>query len=240
MVLLFAALALPGVRMASATDYPTTILADKPIAYYRLEETSGSTAVDSSASGAFPGDYNFSTDSLYPALGQVGIDTNSIHVSASDPGYVTTASYYPELNAQAPFSFEIWAEPTSLDPVNYRCPVGNFSGWNTPTQSGWYIYQTPGTPCTFAFVMQPIGSWIAYSGVTPGQWYHLVGTYDGTNATFYVNGVAVAAPLNVAGYVANSVNNAGGFPLGIGERGDYSQFFDGNLDESCLICTGTP
>ncbi len=228
-MLLGAAFLLTGVRMASAADYPTTILADKPIVYYRLEETSGSTAVDSSASGLFPGDYNYSSDNLYPALGQVGIDTNSIHVSASDPSDVT-AGYYPELNQQAPFSFEIWAEPTSLDPVNYRCPVGNFSGW-TAHPTGWYVYQTPGTPCTFAFVLQPAQYWIAYSGVTPGKWYHLVGTYDGTNATFYVNGVAVAAPLPVPVFTNNAVYNPGGYPLGIGERGDYSQFFDGNLDE---------
>lgn len=230
MILLIAAVVLPGARMANAADYPTTILGDNPIVYYRFEETSGSTAVDSSASGLFPGDYNNSSDGLYPELGQVGIDTNSIHVSASDPSDVT-AGYYPELNQQAPFSFEIWAEPTSLDPVNYRCPVGNFSGWNTASQSGWYVYQTPGTPCTFAFVLQPAGYWIAYSGVTPGKWYHLVGTYDGTNATFYVNGVAVAAPLAVPAFTNNAVYNAGGYPLGIGERGDYSQFFDGNLDE---------
>ena len=75
-----AVLVLSGVRTAGAVDYPTTILADNPIAYYRLEETSGTTAVDSSASGLFPGVYNFSGG--YPVLGQPGIDINSIGLSA--------------------------------------------------------------------------------------------------------------------------------------------------------------
>ena len=131
-----AALVLSGVRTVGAADYPTTILADHPIAYYRLEETSGTTAVDSSASGAFPGVYN--VNGSYPLLGQPGIDTNSIVLSVAQPASVT-AGYYDAMNQQAPFSFEIWAKPISTDPANFRCPIGNFSGWGTATQSGWYV-----------------------------------------------------------------------------------------------------
>ncbi|MGC9941953.1 MAG: LamG domain-containing protein [Verrucomicrobiota bacterium] len=225
-----ATFALLGLQVAKA-DYPSTILADGPIAFYRFNEPLGVTMNDSSATGQFPGTYVYSSDNLYPELGQPGIETNSIFVSASDPdpGYAY-AGYYPQFNGQSPFTFEIWAKPSSLDPVNYRCPVGNFSGWNTATQSGWYVYQTPGTPSTFAFVMQPNGSWINNASITAGSWYHLVGTYDGTNASFYVNGVLIGSQ-NVAGFVANSVNNANGNPLGIGERGDDAEFFSGNLDD---------
>src|ERR1022692_5044025 len=120
-----AALVLSGVRTAGAADYPTTILADNPIAYYRLEEISGTTAVDSSASGLFPGTYNVSGS--YPLMGQPGIDINSIVVSGAQTACVT-AGYYPELNQQAPFSFEIWARPTTTSATDYRCPIGNFSG----------------------------------------------------------------------------------------------------------------
>ncbi len=217
-----------GSGAVSATDYPTTILADNPIAYYRLEETSGTTAYDSSASGQFPGAYNFSADGIYPMLGQAGIDTNSILLSAADPSSVT-AGYYPAFNQQAPFSFEIWARPTSISATDYRCPIGNFSGWGTATQSGWYVYQTP-TPASFAFITQPAGIWISQA-MTPLSWYHLVGTYDGTNsASFYINGVLVGTQ-NATGFVANNVNNSDANTFGIGQRGDGNEFFDGNLDE---------
>jgi hypothetical protein len=222
-----AAFAMP-IGAAQAADYPTTILADNPIAYYRLEETSGTTALDSSASGQFPGTYVYSTDGLYPMLGQPGIDTNSILLSATDPSSVT-AGYYSEFNQQAPFSFEIWARPVSTDPVNYRCPIGNFSGWGTATQSGWYVYQTPGSPSTFAFVTQPGGVWISQA-IAPLNWYHLVGTYDGTNGSFYINGV-LAGTQNASLFTNNDVYNAGGNPLALGQRGDGYGAFDGNLDE---------
>jgi hypothetical protein len=223
-----AVLVLSGVRTAGAVDYPTTILADNPIAYYRLEETSGTTAVDSSASGLFPGVYNFSGG--YPVLGQPGIDINSIGLSAGQSASVT-AGYYPELNQQAPFSFEIWARPISTDPVNYRCPIGNFSGWGTATQSGWYVYQTPGSASAFACITAS-GVWITSPAITLFNWYHLVGTYDGANMSFYLNGVLVGTQ-NASGYTANSVNNAGVNPIALGFRGDASGYgaFDGGVDE---------
>ena len=223
-----AAFALLGIRAASAADYPTTILADNPIAYLRLEETSGSTAADSSASGAYPGVYNYSGG--FPVLGEPGIDTNSIALSAAQTASVTVG-YYDALNQQAPFSFEIWARPTSIDPVNWRCPIGNFSGWGTATQSGWYIYQSPGSPTTFACITAS-GVWITSPAITLLNWYHLVGTYDGINMSFYLNGVLVGTQ-NASGYEANSVNNAGINPIALGFRGDASGYgaFDGNVDE---------
>jgi hypothetical protein len=223
-----AALVLAGVRTASAVDYPSTILADHPIAYYRLEETSGTTAADSSASGLFPGTYI--VNGSHPLLGQPGIDTNSITLSVAQASSVT-AGYYAELNQQAPFSFEIWARPVSTDPANFRCPIGNFSGWGTATQSGWYVYQSSGSPNTFAFITAS-GVWITSPTITLLNWYHLVGTYDGTNMRFYMNGAPVGTN-SAAGYVANSVNNSGVNPIALGNRGDSSGYgaFDGGLDE---------
>jgi len=224
-----AALVLSGVRTAGAVDYPSTILADHPIAYYRLEETSGTVAADSSASGAFPGNYIVS--GAFPFLGWSGIDTNSIAVSASHfPDYVS-AGYYPEFNQPSPFSFEIWARPISIPTGgDYRCPIGNFSGWGVGSPSGWYVYQTPDSPSAFAFVT-PSGVWISYPNYSSFSWYHLVGTYDGTNMSFYVNGVLVGTQ-NATGYQANSVNNAGVNSLALGNRGDGYGNWDGELDEA--------
>jgi Concanavalin A-like lectin/glucanases superfamily len=225
-----AVLALVGVRTASAVDYPTTILADNPLGYYRLEETSGIIAADSSASHAFPG--NYVTSGGFPFLGWPGIDTNGIAVSASQfPNFdYVSVGYYPEFNAPGPFSFEVWARPISTSPTDYRCPIGNSAAYSTATQSGWYVYQTPAPGSTFAFV-SPNVVFITSPTYTLNSWYYLAGTFDGTNMSFYVNGVLVGTQA-ASTYVPNSVNNVDACTFSIGQRGAGYGNFDGELDEA--------
>jgi hypothetical protein len=222
---LLAAIALFGAPAANAATYSSTVLQDNPIAYYRLEELAGAaTALDSSATGAYPATYNY--NGIYPQLGQPGIDVNSVAMLAAQPSSIT-AGYYADLNPQGPFSFEVWARPTSAPTGgDYRCPIGNFGGWTLG--GGWYVYQTPGSSSTLTFIMQGTPVWInaSYSLFT---WYHLVGTYDGTNGAFYVNGQLAAAPVAATGFLANPGN-----PLGIGQRGDGYGNWDGNLDEVAI------
>ena len=219
---------------AAQAAYPDVILSDNAVCFLRLNESQGaSVAVDSSASGAYPGVYQYSTDNAYPLLQQLGIDTNSITLSVTDPSSVTIG-YDDALNQQAPFSFEIWARPISSDPANYRCPVGNFSGWGAAGgATGWYIYQNPGVPSSFIFVT-PGGNWIQSSAITLLDWYHLAVTCDAnTNFSFYLNGALVGTQSGVGVYVANSVANAGVNPITLGNRGDISGYgaFDGGLDD---------
>jgi hypothetical protein len=222
-----ATLALLGPPAVKAATYSATVRADNPLAYYRLEETSGGTAADSSASGLYPATYNI--NGAYPELGQPGIDINSISLQAATPTSVT-AGYYPEFNPQGPFSFEVWVRPTSAPTgCDYRCPIGNFGGWGSGggNGSGWYVYQTPNPGSGFAFIIPQTGVWIT-SGYSLYTWYHMVGTYDGTTASFYINGTLLATQA-ASGYLANP-----GFALGIGQRADGYGFFDGNLDEVAI------
>jgi hypothetical protein len=222
-----AAIALFGLPAANAATYSDTVKADNPIAYYRLEETSGATAADSSASGAYSATYNVA--GAYPQLGQPGIDTNSISLSSA-AGASGIAGYYADFNPQGPFSFELWARPTSAPTGgDHRCPIGNFGGWGTGGGygSGWYIYQTPNPGSAFALVSAPTGVWIT-SSYSLFTWYHLVGTYDGTNFALYVNGALMGSAPH-ATYLANPGN-----PMGIGQRADGYGTWDGNLDEVAI------
>jgi len=219
-------------RPASALDYPSTILADNPLAYYRFEETNGSVAADSSASAAFPGTYV--ANGSYPLLGQPGIDSNSIALSASTGNNYVTVAYNSALNQPGPFSFEVWARPISSPTGGaYRCPIGNSPAFGTATQSGWYVYQTPDVPSELALVTPTGDIFISTTNYKLFNWYHIAGTYDGTNMSFYLNG-ALVGTQRASAYVANSVNNAGACVFGIGQRGDGYGNFDGGLDEAAF------
>jgi Concanavalin A-like lectin/glucanases superfamily len=225
-------LVLAGVRTAVAADYSATILADHPLAYYRLEETSGTTAIDSSATGAFPGSYIGSGS--FPFLGWPAIETNGIAESAAQSPDYMSAGYYDALNQPGPFSFEVWARPISIPTGgNYRCPIGNSPAYGTATQSGWYVYQTPDVPSEFALVTPTGDVFIQTTDYTILNWYHLAGTYDGTNMSFYVNGTLIGTQ-KASAYVANSVNNVGACTFAVGERGDGYGNFDGELDEAAF------
>jgi hypothetical protein len=156
---------------ATAATYPDTVKADNPIAYYRLEETSDTTAADSSASGLYPATYNVS--GAYPQLGQPGIDTNSTSLSAVQSASVT-AGYYADLNPQGPFSFEVWARPPRAECA--LLPIGNFGGWGFP-RAVMFINNQAGLRLS-------CGTPLDSSGYSLFNWYHLVGTCDGTNGAF--------------------------------------------------------
>jgi Concanavalin A-like lectin/glucanases superfamily len=230
---------------AKAADYPTTILNDNPSAYYRFEETSGTTAFDSSVNGN-AATYNFnSADS--PILGEAGIDTNSILFTGPGPGglgdygYVNipASSLITPLQTDgihsAAFSAELWVQPTSLPPGSETFTVPIEQGaYNAGNPEGWNIYVSGvgagnGNSGYFYLDMRPnLFQGIGAAGpITFGQWYHLVLTYDGTNsAMFYVNGVPYG-PYNAAGYLPYTADGAH-----VGNGQDVGWYaLDGGVDE---------
>ncbi len=229
MLLILAAAGLASIPAAWAASYSSTVLADNPVGYWRLEELSGSTtAADSSASGLFPGSYTGS-----PTFGLPGIETNSIRLPGPSTTSPVTIGYYAELNptnGSGAFSVEIWARPNSNDPTDWRCPIGNFGGWGP--NSGWYIYQSPGAGSSFTFVLSPAG-WIGGGTYENYKWYHLVGTYDGATARFYVNGVLKGSQALVFGD-GYKANETGSMPILLGGRDTGYGWWDGNLDEAAI------
>jgi hypothetical protein len=229
-----AALAFFGVRAASAADYPTTILADHPSAYYRLEETSGSTAVDSSANGV-NATYFYNSANTSPQLGLPGIDTNSIAFNgggwSGDFGYVDIPAstlitpLAPNNTDSAAFSQEMWVKVPS-QPATWQVPIEVAQFPN-----GWNIYVSgadAGNGAASWFYLN-IHSAGVFAGVAPIQflqWNHVVVTYDGANALVYVNGIQ-HGPYGVSGFVPAIGSNA---HVGSGQ-GIGWQPLNGGVDE---------
>ncbi len=200
-----AAALLLGLPAAFAANYPTTILNDNPVAYYRLEETSGTVAADSSGNH-LDATYVPNSTSAYPLLGQPGIDTNSVFFNGGSdfahvdiPYNILLSPVNGDGVTGAPFSAECWVQATSQSTSDYTSPLAMSGAYTTAyaNGSGWNFYQTQGPGSKWALFIRG-GSVYTFNGpaVNLLQWYHLGVTFDGTNATFYVDGQAQgSAPI---------------------------------------------
>jgi hypothetical protein len=242
-----AAFALLSFSTAKAADYPTTILGDHPVAYYRLEELQGAAIAADSGPLAFDATYSYDLDTNgvpdYPVLGLPGIDTNSIlfqlytdAASVRHRGFVDIP-FHPELSPVgadgqhgAPFSAECWALATT-QPADYSIPLAMFGKYETGVYgnaSGWNFYQSPG-PNSFWILNVKNGpfSQVSELPIRLHTWYHLAVTFDGSTFVFYTNGVAARTSAGNTTYLADH-----GFDGQIG-AGDNSGFlpFNGRVDE---------
>jgi hypothetical protein len=207
-----------------ANGYETAIVADKPEAWFRLNETSGIAMKD--AMGRHDGIYtNVSGSSV--TLGVTGaiVGSPDTAVTFNGPASVSYgyAPYSPDLNAQK-FAIEAWVKTTdtvdTLSAVSSRSadfqgygiwtvPAGNWSGEVSQSGANYYV-----------------GSDTAASVITPGVWAHVVMTYD-TSLRVYVDG-----QWDGVGYVDFDRNPSAPFVIGgFGPPSAIARLFNGQVDE---------
>ena len=201
-----------------ANGYAAAVMSDGPIAFWRLAESSGPTAVDSA--GLQDGIYN-STGVTYSASGPPG-DPNSGVTFDGTAGRVVVP-YNEALNPAGPFSIEFWARPNSLAAQG---PVSSM----TPGRSGGYEFYLRINYGGYEFHTGLGGGYnmITGEGAAPplGVWSHVVGVCDGgTNIYLYVNGYLVGTGNGTA-FSANPSN-----PFFIGCRRSSTAFFNGSISD---------
>jgi hypothetical protein len=137
------------------------------------------------------------------------------------------------LNPIGSISLEAWIFPRS--PLNsVSAPVIKKAG-EGPGQTDGYMLEFAGSDGIRFIVYVSGGAGYVVSPTAPvglSQWSHVVGTYDGTNASIYVNGVVVGATVG-AGQIVPSGNN-----LQIGhDPSNPSRYFNGLIDEASVYNT---
>jgi len=218
--------------------YFTTITNDHPVGYWRLDEANTKPATVATNWGtlgaALNGTYGGIVVSNCPGALTGDTDTSCGFYSAnSQSGGASTnqivVPYNSALSARQ-FSVEAWVRSGA----NFNSGGGYYCPLNmrvSSPQAGFTIY-AQGTPATWQFWLGKSTGWnIAAVAKTGGyvttNWTHLVGTYNGSNQTFYVNGSIIGVYQ-----VSYNPNPSVALQIGAGgSSGSPSYNWTTNIDE---------
>jgi hypothetical protein len=207
-------------------SYPEAVLADNPVAYWRLGEATGTSIADSSGNGL---DLTLHAAVTFGAPGALYCDPNKamkfVNTAEGWLGRGTTAALQPT----AALSFEFWMSLSGV-PVEYEKPIWYGDAGLYPWGS-WGMQRDGTASSDFVFMLNLGGtsSWLTTKLFTKKDvWYHVVATYDGAYQRVYVDGVS-ATEKSVSGAISYSANQ--GQALAIGACDLPHNYFNGSLDE---------
>lgn len=204
-------------------SYDQIVKLDAPVSYWRLGESSGTTAVDEM--GANNGTYNGS-----PTLGATGLLTDDTDTSVDFDG---TDDYVDGIGNLASggtaLSVEGW--------VNWDSFPANLGGRVIARSDGQfilYLFRNDGdssnhlryhiyTGGTQTFAQYPVSSLVVDTT------YHVVGTWDGTNIRLYVNGEEVGITAK-----SGTLDAGTGSGVHLGDDQNHNYEHDGQLDEIAI------
>ncbi|MGD7707097.1 LamG-like jellyroll fold domain-containing protein [Microlunatus sp. Y2014] len=222
-------------RTADVNPAPTDPLGARtyqlgPELYWRMDETSGNTAVDSSFAGQQDGEYRFLVD-----LGEESfLDPGS---AARFPGNsLGTLSRQGQGSAPSRFTASIWFNTTTDEGGK----IFGFEDRQTGNGDNYdrHLYMNDAGRLSF-------GTWVGSAAIATtnesyndGEWHHVVGVIDETGTRLYVDGVLRATHAN-----SDTVANEGYWRLGGGNLNGWpntgsNSYFEGRLDEFAVFNRG--
>jgi hypothetical protein len=166
----------------SDNSYDAAVLARADtVGLWKLNETSGTVAANSVAGGAYPGTITGPTLGTH-AGPLIGSSDTAFDFDGSND--IVAVTYNAALNPAA-FTIAAWVY-RDADDGNNDFIVNNRSGANT----GQLIYIAVDDTVRLQLGDGVSGSETAStSAIAAGRWYFVVGTFDGTTAKVYINGV---------------------------------------------------
>ena len=185
------------------------------ISYWALDENGGTTAYDnqSTNNGTLVNGPTWQSPSNCVSGSCLSFNGSSNYVDVGNSS---------SLNISNALTLEVWVN-AGIQTTNYNGIVSK-----TDSNTNGYEIRTTGYTTTQTTVQFRIdgdtGSPGSYT-INNGQWYHLVGVYNGTQSLFYVNGVLV----NSKNYSTTILQNSR--DLLIGKLAYAGLFFNGLIDE---------
>ena len=204
---------------AASGSYANAVLADSPSSYWRMGETNGPLAVDSSGynDATYTGSFNY---------GVPGAITTDPDTAVKFIGSTAPVPYVSTLNPVTGFTLECYVKPT-VNGQSSKAVVGSQN--RNIGRSGYVLYQGFNGNFWECHIGDAVTVQMFLQGSTPieaGKWYHLAVVYDPVNTPngrLYVNGVLEAALSG--NYLPNSSQ-----PFTIGGRQGLGNY-DGVIDE---------
>ncbi|MFA5206462.1 MAG: LamG domain-containing protein [Lentisphaeria bacterium] len=227
-----------GFAAPAGAGYMETVLADNPVAYWRLGETSGSaTAADASGHG------HTATYGGTPALGTLGAIVGDANTAATLNG----SSQYAQVNnagtgtlvpGAGSWTMECWAATTvKKDAVLMKwydgVPGGGYGiyciGTNASGQLYAQIRDDATSPHAATLYVSP--------GIFDGKWHYIAAVLNRTSNTLsiYVDGQLFGTPTDTAnvGSIVGRVSTAP-FTIGRSYQAIPDKYFSGSIDEVAL------
>lgn len=179
------------------TAYPSAVLADSPIAYWRTNEMTGTVAGDSGSHG-INGTYTgtFTLGGASPLVA----DPSGASLNTSGTGYVVVPANSVLDTPTTAVTMEMWIRPTSSTLTSFGGLLwhggssGNV-GYSISLNSGgssWFFNLGNGTT---NYQLAPSG----FGGFVNGSWLYMVATWDGTTMRNYNNAVAQGTSTAASG-----------------------------------------
>jgi PKD repeat protein len=226
------------VTVASASSaYANRVLADSPAQYWRLGETTGTTAYD------YAGTANLA-EAAGITRGTAGAVPGDAAITANGTATGRAATTATVSTPPAAFSVETWVRTTSTAGGVIAQFGDSATGANITTDRSLYVdaggrasfglSRRVGTGATATFAYTTVRSPAA---VNDGQWHHLVATVGTGGTQLYVDGAQVAG--NAAMTTANARFAPGYWALGTGTLTNFvdtptSASLAGALDETAI------
>jgi len=167
--------------------YQAAVLADKPIHYYPLNDTSGTVAADL-GSQPVPGTY-MGGITLNQPTGEPSLGFSTCALFDGNTGtFVNIGTWDPSTNG---FTAEVWVNlDTTASSSSYYDVLGRVNG---STTGAWVLDYVPGYEAQFTAWNSSAAQAPAITPfpARPGQWHYLAGVFDGAAGinTVYVDGV---------------------------------------------------